>query len=693
MLAPMPAKYPSAIQGITRPLWAISAAILLPLIIYLLISTGIGYRSQREAVEQTTLRRATEISNYVDGRLNGVSAMMRVLATIRSIREEDWEEARSRSREIAALDPDWRNVVLVDLDRGIQLYALTTPLFEQPVAVDVLRQVARNAVGRPIFGGVRRNRQGQYQINAYLAVAGAKGRRLLLIVGVSPEMIQRILLARAPKDGVSGVVDRSGAFIARTIAFEQRVGTPATHFVRDAVKGGPSGIYRGVTWEGLESYTGFMTSPATGWSAHVAVSSRMVDSPERWWLLSSGLAGLVSIGLGLVLAWFAIRMVGKERTAEDRVHQAERLETAGKLIGGVAHDFNNMLAIIMGSLDLAQRRHARGETDIARYLDNAMDGAQRAADLTRRLLAFSRRQALTPVPVDTNGVITGMRDLLARTLSEDIALDFQLAPALHTVLVDPTLLENAIVNLAINARDAMPGGGRLLIETRNVALRGREAPFPPASGDYACISVRDTGTGMTADVLAKVFEPFFTTKPAGKGTGLGLAQVHGFVSQSGGVIDVQSTPGEGTVFHLYLPGHDRPAVSPVKISATATPRGGGETILLVEDEERLRRTEAEALRELGYEVLEAAGGAEALVLLDREPAIRLLLTDVVMPGMSGIDLARRAKEERPELKVLYMTGFERDAADGNLLGSLLRKPFGVEALARRVRWALDESRL
>lgn len=381
--------------------------------------------------------------------------------------------------------------------------------------------------------------------------------------------------------------------------------------------------------------------------------------------------------------------------AESQMRQMQKMEAVGQLTGGIAHDFNNMLAVILSAMNLAQRKLKRGEHDIEKLVEAATDAASRAANLTSRLLAFSRLQPLAPQVVATNRLLTGMSDLLRRALGEGIRIETVLAGGLWKIHADPNQLENAILNLAVNARDAMDNDGKLTIETVNSHLDEAYASTHAelAPGQYVMIAVTDTGAGMSPEVIAKAFEPFFTTKPANKGTGLGLSQVFGFVKQSGGHVNIYSEPGEGTTIKIYLPrffGPEEPA-SPTgrgKSAAKVT-----ETILVVEDDARVRAATTDVMRELGYTVIQAAGGPEALEKLAATPGIALLFTDIVMPVMNGRKLAEEALARQPGLKVVFTTGFTRNAVVHN--GVLdhdvhfLAKPFTIEQLAAKLRDVLD----
>jgi PAS domain S-box-containing protein len=380
--------------------------------------------------------------------------------------------------------------------------------------------------------------------------------------------------------------------------------------------------------------------------------------------------------------------------AQDALRQSQKMEAVGQLTGGIAHDFNNMLAVVIGSLDLLGRRLG-GDERARRYVDAASDGARRAANLTQRLLSFARQQPLEPKPTDVNKLVSGMSDLLRHSIGADVRLETVMAGGLWRVEIDPNQLENVILNLVVNARDAMPDGGRLTIETQNAHLDDHYAALHDdvAAGQYVMLAVTDTGGGMPDEVIARAFDPFFTTKPVGKGTGLGLSQVYGFIKQSGGHVKIYSEPGHGTTVKIYLARLDRTDAEERDASPPVTlKRGDRETILVVEDEAGVRAFTTEALTDLGYTVLAAPDGETALRLLQGHPEIALLFTDVVMPGMNGRKLADQAKASRPDLKVLFTTGYTRNAVVHNGVldreVALIGKPFTVEALADKVRGIL-----
>jgi CheY-like chemotaxis protein len=370
------------------------------------------------------------------------------------------------------------------------------------------------------------------------------------------------------------------------------------------------------------------------------------------------------------------------------------MEAVGQLTGGLAHDFNNLLAGISGALELMQARVAQGRyADVDRYMTAAQGAVRRAAALTHRLLAFSRRQTLDPRPTDVNHLIAGMEELVRRTVAPSIGVEIVAADGLWTALVDPPQLENALLNLCINARDAMPGGGVITVETANHVLDAQAAAATDLpQGEYLSLCVTDTGTGMSPEVMAKAFDPFFTTKPQGEGTGLGLSMIYGFAQQSGGQVRIRSELGHGSALCVYLPRHlgePEPPPGPLASASGARARAG-ETVLVVDDEPTVRLLVAEVLADLGYHAIEASDAAAGLKILRSDARIDLLITDIGLPGgMNGRQLADAAATHRPGLKTLFVTGYAQNALLGQeSLGpdmAVLTKPFSVDALTLRIR--------
>jgi len=440
-----------------------------------------------------------------------------------------------------------------------------------------------------------------------------------------------------------------------------------------------------------------------------SIQAAQLNASRRTVLLASVLL-VIALGLGTLIdnrrrlleLQSANDKLQKEasdrRAAETQVRQLQKMEAVGQLTGGIAHDFNNMLAIVIGSLDMARRRLAAGDqVNVLKYIANADEGAQRAAVLTSRLLAFSRKAALEPRVFDVNRLVGGMSELLRGTIGEQIAIETVLAGGLWRIFADPAQVETALLNLAVNARDAMPNGGKLTIETANTHLDERYAAAhnEVAPGQYVMISVTDTGVGMPADVIERAFEPFFSTKGSGRGTGLGLSQVFGFVKQSHGHVKIYSEPGEGTTVKVYLPRQAGLAAAVEREGAGGeVPRGNiDEVILVVEDDLTVKQMSVEALRELGYTVIHAQVPSEAMQKFEAQPQIALLFSDIVMPEMTGRELAERMTAMRPDLKVLFTTGYTQNAIVHHGIvdpgTAFLPKPFTLDQLARKVRAVID----
>lgn len=517
-------------------------------------------------------------------------------------------------------------------------------------------------------------------------------------------------IGRSP-GSYSALLRSDGVFLARFPTPAQ----PAARLdeksvLRQAIMRVPaSGVFDAASQlDGVDRRIGYRKIP--GYPLYVLAGIERATIIKEWW---SAMSSHLIFGLPATALLFGVLALAMQRTqrlhaeaerrqaAEEALRQSQKMESIGQLTGGVAHDFNNLLTVVIGNLELAERSLDKSQEAadgrMRRLLQNAMQGAHRAANLTQRLLAFARRQPLKPEPVNGNELISGMSDLLHRALGETVQIEIVAAAGLWLVEADPIQLESALLNLAINARDAMPEGGKLTIETCNAFLDEnycrQHAELSP--GQYVMLSVSDSGSGMTREVLDRAFEPFFTTKPAGQGTGLGLSQVYGFVKQSGGHVSLYSEPGHGSTIKVYLPRYIAD-VRPQDTRETLVPAGqGSETVLVVEDDADVRAYVVDALRQLNYVLFEAAEAVGATNLLERHgAAIDLLLTDVVLPGTNGRQLADEAQRRHSNLKVLFMTGYSRNAIvhQGKLDADveLIQKPFTQAALAVKVRSVLDD---
>ncbi len=583
----------------------------------------------------------------------------------------------------------------------------------------------------------------------------------VLAMSLQPQYLSTLMQKQGlPPGWLASVIDANDRVVARTVDIDRFVGKTATADVV-AHAAGDRDLWIGLTLDGTRVLIAMHRLRLAGWRVVIGVPIALVEAPLRSTITLLAITGVVTLGIAVILAWalatsvatplqrlaraaaaaasglpvarirspiaevdavsralvLATRDLESQVTArtteleaanqrlrdeaaareaaEEQLRQAQKMEAVGQLTGGIAHDFNNLLTIVIGSLDLLRRRSPDDRS--RRLLDNALDGAARAATLTARLLAFSRRQPLMPRPLDPNQLVTGMSDLLRRTLGDAVRVETVLAGGVWQAHVDPNQLENALLNLAVNGRDAIAahaGTGSLTIETANAVLDAEDLVHHPdvPQGEYVRLSVSDTGAGMPADIAARAFEPFFTTKPQGQGTGLGLSQVHGFVKQSGGHLQIETAPGAGTTVSLFLPRFDGAALAPDEPAAETPASADALTILVVEDDAGVRRYSAEALRELGHAALEAENAGAALRLLDAHPEIALLLTDVLLPGQDGPALALEARRRRPGLPVLYASGFtaEDPATDGKLPRDavLLQKPFTIQALAAKLDEAL-----
>ena len=525
----------------------------------------------------------------------------------------------------------------------------------------------------------------------------------VVAVSVVPSVFTEFYHRLSRQEGTSYSLVRSdGAILARYPAAPggiTRFG-PDSAFMHAITSQPAGGFVTTVSVDGFERRIGFRN---LGYSGLYVSAGLTVDTIDADWLRT--MQTHLYFGIPATLLLFVLVLLTMRRTrefyaegerrelAEQALRQAQKMEAVGQLTGGVAHDFNNLLTIIIGNLGIAKRGVVEARAE--RALTNALAGAERAAQLTQRLLAFSRLQPLNPRAVDANRLIVNVADILTRSLGETVELETISGAGLWKVEADVSELESALLNLALNARDAMPNGGKLTIETSNAYLDEEycrhHAGVKP--GQYVLIAVSDNGVGMSPDTLDRAFEPFYTTKEAGKGTGLGLSQVYGFIKQSGGHVKIYSEFGEGSTIKLYLPRHDGEEVPEEAGDQTGIERGRGETILVVEDDDGVRQYAAEILRDMNYQVIEAKDSASALRLLDADKKFDLLLTDVVLPGKNGRQLADEVERRRPGVKVVFMTGYSRNAIvhQGRLdRGTeLISKPLIEGVVARKIRQVLD----
>jgi signal transduction histidine kinase len=679
-------------RSFRRSLVALGVATMLPTVVFAAVSILFFLRAERERIEAATLARSGVVMTLIDARLQRDVAALSVLCSSIYLQTHDWGEFFPRVVRVRSSNADWTSIVLIDAKTAEEIFDTRRPLGDarpiDPVHAGPLSQVLVSH--QPAAGEVQRSATTQAWVYAPCV---ADGNQFVLAAGVSAQVFQDILVRLAEPSTTAAVVDAEGRFVARTMAFRERVATPATDYVRTAIATGRSGLYRGRTYEGLENYTAFRTSTWTGWSAHLAVASTLIDGPTRLSFIVAGFAGLGSLVLAGVLVWLVLRDMAERRGAEEVLRQSQKMEAVGQLTGGIAHDFNNLLTAIIGNLDMIHSK-VTGNERLQRLAANALEAARRGAKLSSQLLAFSRSQRMTLGSVDLQALIEGMSSLLAQSVGPSVRVELDIDEQARYVRSDSNQLELALLNLAVNSRDAMPDGGTLRIATSRTT--GSDKGLPP--GDYVEITVSDTGSGMTENVRRRAVEPFFTTKPTGQGTGLGLSQVYAVVRESGGALRVESEPGKGTTIYLTLRAA-MPEAAPTPKAEEAVPAPSApppkpereQRVLVVDDDALVRRFMTESLRSLGYRVDAFDNGADALEFL-RSASVDLLLVDYAMPGMNGADVARQAQALYPGLRVLIVSGFADSAVLEAALGSArqLRKPFDLAELGTAVAESLAE---
>ncbi|MET0984759.1 MAG: response regulator [Steroidobacteraceae bacterium] len=676
-------------KAFRRSLLALGLAALLPIVVFVAVQVVFTLKRDREDLEAAYLTRTADVMRILDARVEADLNALRVFVSSTFSDTPDWDEFFIRANRVLADNPHWRTILVTDAATGRVIVDAAEPAgaTQPPFKLD---EGTRFQNDRGTVGGIAVHPNLGPTPLVYLQQPVLRDNDVLyrVTLAVSPTVYQSMVVEQVPLDTVAAVVDRSGRFIARTLNYEKRVGQLATPFLREALAG-RSGFYRGTTWEGLENYTAFTTSDFSGWSTHIAVPKQMFDGSRLWSYLVSGVAGLLALLVGVFLALLVLREMADRRQADESLLQAQKMEAIGQLTGGIAHDFNNLLTAIIGGLDIIHRR--AGDERMQRVAANALEAARRGAKLTSQLLTFSRKQPMAMAAVDLQALLDGMTSLLTQSLGPQIRIVIHIEPDARYVTSDAGQLELSILNLAVNARDAMPNGGRFAVKSR-VAEDALHADLP--GSEYVQIEVSDTGVGMSEEVKTRAFEPFFTTKALGAGTGLGLSQVFGVVQQSQGSTHIRSAVGAGTTVIMVLPSALPPVASaaPVVESNSAPDiEPTGANVLVVDDDRQVRRIMVASLRSRGYRVAEATNGAEALHLMSASRP-DLLLIDFSMPGRNGADIARSARQIHPQLKVLIVSGHADLAAIADAVGSvpLLHKPFDPETLAAMVERVLND---
>jgi signal transduction histidine kinase/CheY-like chemotaxis protein len=675
-----------------RPTLQLILALLLPVLVLVVVQVTVLVGDARAAAESAAMRSARDIVSRADVEVAAdLRALAAVAQSVRGVPISRSTPPPERAAYNAEVFPQWSGVLIWSRPERTVLFS-SLPLPELP-EIPASWGEAIPASGASVIGGVER--VGDLPVALLHRPTPEDPRDLVLTLAVKTETYQDILMSELPKGAVAALVDRQGNFIARSVDIERRVATPATEFVRNAMVTGESGVYRGRTYEGFENYTAFFKSPVTGWSAHVAISNELIDAPRSSAFIVAIVGGLLCITLMGGLIFLLLEDGKRRRQAEQNLAQAQKLETLGLLTGGIAHDFNNLLTVMIGSLEKLKRKTGgpTADADAQRAIETALRSARQAAGLTSSLLSYSRQQTLAPRVVDVNAFMTNMCDIVSRTVGEAYDVGCQTDDTVGLVEVDESQLGAAVLNLAVNARDAMPDGGSITFLTRPVSKPSGDARLKLQAGEYTRITVKDNGPGMPPNVLARAFEPFFSTKGLGRGTGLGLAQVEGFLRQSGGAADIESAPGKGTSVHLYLPRSGKRLAeahghAPVQHQQT----GVSLKILLVEDEREVRNNSAELLRDLGHTVVACASSAEGLAALGAG-TFDLLFTDVILGGeMNGVELSEAAQRLQPKLRVLLTTGYARNVIhDDATAKHVLLKPYDRESLVRSINEVMQKS--
>ena len=665
---------------------ALALAALLPIVLFVsIVAVVIGLREQ-SALGTRALANVREIANGIDQYIAAQLKEAQVMAASNALQAGELAKFYDLAERLKKNEPAWADVILLDT-RGHQVLNLRRPLGAK--LPDVIDRASFNELlikKRPVIGDLVPDEKVVnvpfVSIRVPVWVNGAI--KYVLTIALDPRKFSSLFaFSDAPRDWVGAVVDRNGRLLARSVLADKFVGRYATPVALKAIKKGDQGIYEGYTLEGLDTVFAFYTSPLTGWSVHYAVPRAAYQAPlyhMAWFLL---LAGVLAVSLAIILFLVVARQNAARRRADIASLQSQKLEALGQFTSGISHDFNNLLMAIMGNLELAANKlsgHAA-----ARNVERAYTAAKRGADLNAQLLAFARQKPLQPTVGSLNDLVNNSKEFLRGTLGHAIVLHVDLASDLWPAAFDEAQIEVAVLNLVANARDAMAAGGKLTIATRNVPGGSAVGPAAKKGKDFVVLEVRDSGLGMTPDVVERALEPFFTTKQAGKGTGLGLSQIHGMVTQHGGYMGIDSAPGKGTTVRVFLPRAQ--AKSPARAnmpSLAVKSHSPPKRILVIDDDEAVRISVSEMLRSLGHEIVEAASGRQGLRLLDGGAQIDLVLTDHAMPEMTGAEFAERIHKTRPSLKVAIMTGNTEAVPATKAIAATIRKPFSREALSEQL---------
>ena len=668
-----------------RQLVLLVLAALLPLVVLSALLGSVALRQGQKEMARDAAGRTDIIAAAVDRELRAETESLQTLSQSPMLDGRiDPAAFKSYAQRLLELHPLWMDVSLTTTE-GERM--LDTPDLPPRIArrvIDGASHALAVQTMQPVIGRVLRSPRGAVAFAIFVPVV--RDGRVISVVNavVRPTTVRQLLIAdRLPAGWRAGVLDRTAHVVTRSLPPDTPT-QPASAQAVAAMSRSSGGTYGAVSTDGTPIVVAYRVLPGSNWSVHVGMPQRLYEAPARraFWLVGGGAAvSLVLIGVFLGLLTREMRIRQREASA---LEESRRLEALGRITGGVAHDFNNILMIVQGSAELLKRRIA-GQAKAESLADAILSGAQRGQALTRQLLAVGRRSSHEPVSFSLQDLAPDLLALLQRTAPVDIVARLDVGPEVWPVLADPRALEVALINLAVNARDAMPTGGRLTVTANNIVLNKSRDEGTGLAGEFVALSVADTGVGIAEAHLAHIFEPFYTTKPTGKGTGLGLSQVYGFAKQSQGAVTVKSRLGEGATVTLYLP---KAATAPIRLSADApvAPSQQDGRVFLVEDNADVAEAVEAMLISLGFSVVaRASDAASALSRLEHGEAADVVLSDIVMDGMSGLDLARRLRTARPELPIVLMTGYS-EALVGRPTEDfpILAKPFGAPDLTAAI---------
>ena len=674
---------------LNRQLILLFLAALLPLVVLSAVLGAGALRQGQRAMVDDAQDRVAVLAAGVGRELN---AQVEVIQTVTQSPLMDGKIDQARYDQLAErllrYRPLWRALTLSDA-QGQRLTDYPRLASSVPrKVIDKVSHAEAVRTGRPVIGQILTPPKLRPAFVIFAPVVRDGKVDYVLDAVVEPEVIRSLLLSnQLPSGWRAGILDRSFRVVTRTIRPDV-AGSLAAPEARAAMARSPVGFYRAMGSDGTPLVVAYRILPGSGWSVHVAMPQANYEAPFRRALWLVGLGAATSLMIVILFMWLLLREIRLRQREAAALEESRRLEGLGRITGGVAHDFNNLLMIMQGSAELLKRRV--GDERASALVDAILTAGQRGQTLTRQLLAFGRRSSHQPVSFRLQDRVEALGALLKQSVQPEVAVGLDVPPAAWPIHADPDALEMALLNLAVNARDAMPEGGRLTIAAANAVLvRGRD-DGTGLRGDFVALSVADTGVGIPQDQLVQVFEPFYTTKAPGKGTGLGLSQVYGFAKQSNGAVTIRSRSGEGTTVTLYLPRGAAPCVPSPRTQSADMQRERGR-VLLVEDNPDVADVTQAMLSALGYNVSWFSDAPSALEALEAGEAVDVLLSDIALgAAMSGLDLARRVQERRFDLSIVLMTGYSEALASGVSHGfPVLAKPFGQVQVAEAIRRARE----